>query len=59
MAHQMIVQSRGVLATLGWSGGCSAILYWIVDLVIGLRVSPERDGEGLDSAEHSERAYKY
>ncbi len=59
MAHQMIVQSRGVLATLGWSGGCSAILYWVVDLVIGLRVSPDREREGLDIAEHSERAYNY
>ncbi len=59
MGQQMIIQSRGVLATLGWSGGCSAILYWVVDMVIGLRVSPEREREGLDIAEHSERAYNY
>ena len=37
----------------------SAILYKIVDLVIGLRVSPEKEREGLDIAEHSERAYNY
>ena len=59
MGHQLIVQARAVLATLGWSGGVSAILYWVVDLVIGLRVSPDKEREGLDIAEHSERAYNY
>ena len=59
MGHQMIVQARGVLATLAWSGGVSAILYWVVDLTVGLRVSPDREREGLDIAEHSERAYNY
>ena len=59
MATQMIAQAKGVLATLVWSGVGSAILYKIVDLVIGLRVSPEKEREGLDIAEHSERAYNY
>ena len=59
MATQMIAQGKGVLATLVWSGVGSAILYYIVDLVIGLRVSPEKEREGLDIAEHSERAYNY
>ena len=59
MATQMIAQSKGVLATLLWSGIGSTILYYIVDLVIGLRVSPEKEREGLDIAEHSERAYNY
>ncbi|WP_428349800.1 ammonium transporter [Lichenifustis flavocetrariae] len=59
MATQMIAQGKGVLATLVWSGVGSAILYKLVDLVIGLRVSPEKEREGLDIAEHSERAYNY
>ena len=59
MATQMIAQAKGVLATLVWSGVGSAILYKIVDLVIGLRVSPDKEREGLDIAEHSERAYNY
>jgi Amt family ammonium transporter len=59
MAAQLITQGKGVLATLLWSGIGSAILYKIVDLVIGLRVSPDKEREGLDIAEHSERAYNY
>ena len=59
MATQMIAQAKGVIATLLWSGIGSAILYKIVDLVIGLRVSPDKEREGLDIAEHSERAYNY
>ena len=59
MGQQLITQATGVLATLVWSGVGSAILYKIVDLIIGLRVSPEKEREGLDIAEHSERAYNY
>ena len=55
----MMVQGEAVLATLLWSGIGSAVLYKIVDLIIGLRVSPEKEREGLDIAEHSERAYNY
>ena len=59
MAAQVITQGKAVLATLLYSGIGSAILYKIVDLIIGLRVAPEREREGLDIAEHSERAYNY
>ncbi len=59
MGAQVIIQCKAVLATLLYSGIGSAILYKIVDLVIGLRVSPEKEREGLDISEHSERAYNY
>jgi Amt family ammonium transporter len=48
-----------VVATLVWSGVGSAILYKIVDIVIGLRVTTDAEREGLDLAEHGERAYNY
>ena len=59
MGQQLLIQLTGVIATLVWSGAGSAILYWIVDMIIGLRVSPDKEREGLDIAEHSERAYNY
>ena len=40
-----------------WSGIGSAILYKLVDVVIGLRVSVEEEREGLDITDHGERAY--
>ena len=59
MAQQMIAQATAVLATLIWSGAGSAVLYKIVDLVIGLRPTCDEEREGLDIAEHGEQAYNY
>src|SRR5215203_3641900 len=55
----MINQIKAVLMTLCWSGIGSAILYKVVDVVIGLRVTQEEEREGLDLADHGERAYNY
>ena len=54
---QMISQSKGVLTTLVWSGVGSAILYKLVDVLVGLRVPVEQEREGLDITDHGERAY--
>ena len=59
MATQVMAQLKAVLLTLVWSGIGSAILYKIVDVIIGLRVTQEQEREGLDIAEHGERAYNY
>ena len=50
-------QLKAVLFTLVFSGVGSAILYKIVDVIVGLRVAPDQEREGLDIAEHGERAY--
>ena len=57
MGHQVYVQIVAVLVTIAWTGVGSIILYKITDLVIGLRVSPEAEREGLDLASHGEAAY--
>jgi len=57
MATQVMIQVKAVLYTLVWSGVGSAILYKIVDLIVGLRVPVDAEREGLDVAEHGERAY--
>ena len=59
LSGQMIAQITAVVATLLWSGVGSFILFKIVDVIIGLRVSPDNEREGLDVAEHGERAYNY
>src|SRR3954447_13977448 len=55
----MLAQVKAVLLTLAWSGIGSAILYKIVDVILGLRVTVEEEREGLDLADHGERAYSY
>jgi len=59
LVSQMISQGTAVCATLIWSGVGSAILYKVVDLIVGLRPTPDQEREGLDVADHGERAYNY
>ncbi|MCJ2132107.1 ammonium transporter [Methylobacterium sp. E-045] len=59
MAAQLLAQGKAVGFTLLWSGIGSAILYKLVDLTIGLRVTQDEEREGLDIADHGERAYNY
>ena len=57
MSGQFMVQVQAVVITLLWTGIGSAILYKIVDIIIGLRVPVEAEREGLDLASHGEAAY--
>ncbi len=57
MSGQVMVQIQAVLVTIVWCGVVSFILYKVVDMIVGLRVAAETEREGLDLAEHGERAY--
>ncbi|GGF89079.1 ammonium transporter [Azorhizobium oxalatiphilum] len=57
MATQVIAQIKAVLFTIVWSGVGSAIVFYIVHAVVGLRATVEKEREGLDITEHGERAY--
>ncbi len=59
MAAQLITQAEAVGITLLWSGGVSAILFFVIAKTIGLRPSVDDEREGLDITEHGERAYNY
>jgi Amt family ammonium transporter len=54
---QLVTQVLAVAATIVWAAAGTAIAIFIAKLVTGLRVSPEAEVEGLDIAEHGERAY--
>jgi Amt family ammonium transporter len=56
-ATQMISQCKAIATTLVWSGVGSAILFKVVDVIVGLRVSVDAEREGLDITDHTERAY--
>jgi len=51
---QLLLQAEGVGATIIWSGVVSFILYKVIDLTIGLRVTAEEEVEGLDYSLHGE-----
>ena len=56
-AKQVLIQCVGVITTLVWSGGISFVLYKVVDAIVGLRVDPEIEVEGLDLGLHGEAVH--
>ncbi len=59
MVTAVTAQAKAVGLTLVWSGVGSAILFFLVDLIVGLRPVEEKEREGLDITDHGERAYNY
>ena len=57
MGSQVLTQVIGVAATVTWCAVLTFALLKIVDVLVGLRVSPEVETEGLDLSEHDERGY--
>jgi Amt family ammonium transporter len=58
-AAQFMHQLSGVGVTLGWSGGVALVIMLVLKYTIGVRASDEAQEEGLDIAEHGEKAYNY
>jgi Amt family ammonium transporter len=48
-------QALGVLGTVLYSGVASAVILWVLDRVLGLRVNPQQEQDGLDRSLHGER----
>ena len=57
MGAQVMAQFKGVAVTILWSGVASAVLYKIVDMLVGLRVANDDERQGLDLTSHGEAAY--
>jgi ammonium transporter, Amt family len=53
-AGQVWTQFVGIVSTIIYSGVISVILFKIIDLTVGMRVSPEDERSGLDLALHGE-----
>jgi len=57
MSSQLGVQCTGVAATFIWCGVATWVILKVIDLVIGLRVTPDEETEGLDVVLHDETGY--
>jgi Amt family ammonium transporter len=53
-AGQILIQIEGIVATIAWSAGATAVILLILKAVMGLRVDTEAEIEGLDLAIHGE-----
>jgi Amt family ammonium transporter len=51
----LAVQALGTVCTLAYSGIASALILWLVDALVGLRVTRQQEAQGLDLSQHGER----
>jgi Amt family ammonium transporter len=56
---QLLNQFAGVAIAWGMSAVGTLALLFVVDKVIGLRVSPEHESQGLDLSQHGEEGYDF
>ena len=56
-AAPLSAQLLGVAAIFVWTFGISYLVFKLVDMLIGIRVSPEKEFEGFDRSEHGGAAY--
>jgi Amt family ammonium transporter len=56
---QLGTQGIAVGATMGYSFLMTLLVLKVLDVTMGLRVSPEEESLGLDIAQHGERAYVF
>jgi len=56
---QIVSQLWDIGITLVWSGGVAFLILLVLKATIGIRASDEAQEEGLDLADHGEKAYNY
>jgi Amt family ammonium transporter len=54
---QITTQLYGIAATIIWSGLATAIIIFVIDKIIGIRVDKDSEAEGLDLSQHGERIH--
>ena len=59
LGWQLVRQLGAVVVAIGWSAVGSALCFGIVKTVLPLRHARDAEREGLDIADHGERAYNY
>ena len=59
LGHQLIVQLTGVVSVAVYCGVSTFLLLKVTQGLVGLRVVPEIETEGLDLGEHDERGYNF
>ncbi|GAA1371160.1 ammonium transporter [Streptomyces beijiangensis] len=57
--HQLGIQAIGVGSVLGYSLVVSAVLAFLLDKTIGMRVTEDVEVSGIDQTEHAETAYDF
>ena len=59
LGQQLVAQIAAVAVAIAWSAAGSALCFGAVKLILPLRHARDAEREGLDIADHGERAYNY
>ena len=54
---QLLIQAKAVGIVVVWTGVVAAVGFFLVKMIMGVRVSEDDEREGLDLTAHGERAY--
>jgi Amt family ammonium transporter len=54
---QLFNQAAGIAIAWGISIVCTFVILFAVDKVVGLRLAPEDENDGLDLSQHGEEGY--
>ena len=56
---QIVSQLWDIGITLVWSGGVAFLIMLLLKFTIGIRATDDAQQEGMDLADHGEKAYNY
>ena len=56
--EQVLNQVISIVATWAWAFVMTAIIFWVIKITMGLKVSDNSEAVGLDITEHGETAYR-
>ena len=54
---QLVPQLVGAGTAMVWAFGCGFVIFKVLDMIMGIRVSAEEEVKGLDIPEHGSPAY--
>jgi Amt family ammonium transporter len=57
VVEQFLIQAKAVGLVVVWTAVVAFVAFYVVKLVVGLRVAEDHEREGLDITSHGERAY--
>jgi Amt family ammonium transporter len=57
--HQVWVQVISIVATAGYSFVMTLVILWVLDKIMGLRVTDDEENTGLDQTHHGEIGYHF
>jgi Amt family ammonium transporter len=58
-SHQLYLQFEGVIITIIYSVICTLVIGFVIDKIVGLKVSISEENVGLDQTQHGEKGYNF